>query len=885
MKSPPRWIVRWLEKRLDHRLFDEIYGDLLEDFHRNSTKSHLKANWLFVLSASGYVRYQGLHKISSTPNSNAMSLWQNTFVSSIRNLKRNKLHTGISLLGLIIGFAAATAIFQYTLFERSYDSFHRNADRKYRLTHTFENATSITENATTYLAVKEAIAEVPEIRTSTHFLNIDASIRVDDNIFTNQDMIATNSDFFDVFDFNILSGQIDDLNKPNFVAISETTATTFFGSSQDIIGKQVEIQNLFGLSLNVSIGAIYQDIPENSHLRADFIFPLSQLLTIARNGNFFGNIQYSDLVWRWFGYPTYIEIGEGDSKDLVEQKINSIISRFREPYNAALNQKHSVWLQPIKAIHITPGVQSELKPNNDVAILQLFAAIGFFILLLAWTNHINISTARAMTRAKEVGVRKVLGSDKRQLQLQFLMESLLLNTGGFALAIGLLFILGPYIEGVVAIPFFGNLYQNYGLMTSLFAMVVVGSILSGLYPAISLSNFSLQDTLRGKLKHSRRGTTLRRILVIVQFSCTIFLVSALFTVQHQMSFMLSADLGANIDRTLLITGHSSAASSSTYRSRMSAFQNELKLLPGIEELSISSIVPGIRNGFRVSTEARNGEEAGLFVHRSSIDEEYFDFYDIELIAGRSFHSGQDIDGTTLIVNKKTTEELGFESPELALQQPVIFAGIEHKIIGVVEDFYQLGVQQAVEPISFTLDTAYAGNYISLRTSASNTSAIEQQVQSLFEHFFPDSPFTGRVMENVFMDQYNGEEQFRDLFSMFSIVALAIAILGLVGLSSYIVSQRMKEVSVRKVLGAHDLQLFVLLNREYLVLSAISFVIAIPAATILSSQWLDNYANHITLGPLHFVVPLIIVITSVFLTTLGYTIKLIRVNPATVLKQE
>ncbi|MDN5203077.1 ABC transporter permease [Fulvivirgaceae bacterium BMA10] len=886
--TPPKWITKLLERFLDPYLFNGIYGDLLEDYHDNlQTGKRAQANRIFVLSAMGFIRYHSLLNFQGkNQNTTSMDIWINYFKSSIRNLTKNKRNTFISLLGLVVSFITAVAIFQYCYFESSYDTFHSQSKNLYRVSHIFTNSSNTSQHATTFFAAKDAMSnEIAEIEKATHIFNVTGIIKKDQEVYEEDNVIFTTPQFFEMFGFSLIQGNYQDLEDPDVIMLPQSIALKYFGD-EDPLGKILEIQNMFGENWEMKVAGVFEDFPANSHLKTSIMLPMSRLIHTGEAGNIFGNaITFDQVKWRWLSFHTYMKLTEGADIDGVTESANKIVERNRAPVNAQLNQKHAIWLQPVNEIHTTTGIEMEPFPTIEKKVITLFLLIGIFILLIAWINYVNISTARAVTRGKEVGIRKVMGSYKSQLRMQFLLEPFILNVAALVLAITALVPLIPFLESITDVPFFTSVLDNHLLIGLVIGIVALGSVLSGAYPAFILSNYETIEVLKGKFGFSSKGVMLRRVLVVVQLIFSIFLVASLLVVQSQMQFMLDHELGVNIDRVILIDGPVNEVNNDNYEGKMETLKNELLAISGVQTVSTSSLVPGIENIWRGSTESRNGEEAGVFLHRGFIGYNYMDLYDIQLLAGRNFDRDFETDRTALIVNELTVKNLGFESPQAALDEEIHFTDGSFKIVGVVSNFYQRGVQFAFEPMTFQLDTANTGNYLSVKVATSELNHVAVSIEAAYKNIFPDSPYQSRYVDDIFQAQYTSEQRFRNLFTSFTLVALIIACLGLIGLSSHLMNQKLKEVSIRKVLGAANSQLFVILNKEYVLVGIVSFVLTVPLIMILMQQWLDNYQNRITVHLGFYLVPFFVVMGIILITTLGYTLKVIKTNPAVTLKEE
>ncbi len=885
-QAPPQWIERLLERFLTPGLFRGVWGDLLEEYHENQQQySSVKARRMLVVGALGYLRFPALLKMNFIKSTGMNGIWSNYLLASFRNLTRNKQNTALSLIGLVASFVAFMAIAQYVYFERSYDGFHKEVDRLYRVSHVMKDNAGSTDQAATFYAAKDFLeAAIPEIEKATHvFAANRALLQVGDQLHQVDEVLLTKPGFFEMFHFPVVRGNLEDLANENVVFLSSTVAERLFRDNNPI-GEVMEVQGVFGQTWNARVAGVYEDMPENSHLWAEIILPLAKLEQLTRNGEIFGNNITLDLVqWRWMSFHTYVRLIEDASISDIEKSANEIVATNRSTFNARLNQEHTVWLQDVRDIHTRAGAQAELKPTNDANILNLLLIVAIGVMVIGWINYINLGTARSISRGKEVGVRKVLGSSRSQLKIQFQTESFMLSLVAVLLALLILIPLRPLLEGIVQVPFFHVFILDQQVYLVVLGLMVFGSVISGYYPAQVLSGYKIVDVIKGKLSYSKRGILLRRLLVTVQFGFSLLLLSALLVVHDQMNFLLSSQLGVNIERKILLDGPTNAVQNEDYISRMRTLKNDLLAISGVEQVSVSSIVPGIQNGWLNSTE--NTESAGVFTHRSLIDEDYIDMYDLEIVAGRPLSRDHGMERTNILINEHLASRLGHNTPEEAIHEEVVFADASWKIVGVVKDFYQRGVQVAIEPMTFNLDTAMFGNFITLEVVSSDLAGVNQQIKNVFLGKFPDAPFRSRFLDAVFEEQYQQEERFRSLLSLFTSVAVVIACLGVLGLASYIMNQRLKEISIRKVLGARIGTLFMILNREYLVVGGIAFVLAIPTTYYLMSQWLDGYANRISVSPQYFVLPILFVVAAILVTTLRYTLRVIFVNPAETLKDE
>lgn len=885
MRNPPKSVEWLLAKLLRPELLKGVYGDLLEEYHSKNSHTKWKADLWFLLSGLGFVRFPILFKTRNYQRNPFMNTWKNYFKISFRSLRRNKANTAISVLGLVVSFTSCMAILQYVRFEKSYDSFQ--GSNLYRVSHEMTSSATVAPSAVTFYGARDDFMEqIPGIESATHLMPAGNSIiRMGERVVDQENIIFATPDLFDVFQFPIEEGRIFDRDDPNAIVISRSVADRWFPDG-DALDQIVEVDGLFGFNWNPKIVAIYEDLPANTHLEFSMIIPMQKLIFLSQEGNFFGpNFTFEQVRWLWLSFHTYLKLDQGADPEKVTEIANGIVAKNRQERNALLNQSHEVWLQPIHEIHTTAGIGSEIKPVNDNRIINLFAIVAICILLIGWINYINLSTARSVNRGKEVGIRKVLGSNVIQLKTQFQLEAFLINSFSFLLSVALLLLVAPLLEGITDVAFFSTLFTNYSLFIWVFVGVVVGSFLSGYYPSQVLANFKSIEILKGKLKHSSKGVALRRILVGLQFVFTLFLMSGLMIVHNQMQHMLNMDLGMDISQTVIINAPPQATPDAAYTSKMSTLRTTLGNLAGVQDISIGSMTPGLPNGWRVSTEDSDSERSGVFVMRSLIDHNYFDLYGIERIAGRLFEESYGSEASNVIVNVNTTQRLGFSTPEEAIDYDLRFAGETYKVVGVVDDFYQRGAQFAIEPMIFNLDTALVGGFLAMKVSNDQLSGLLPKFESEFQKAFPRAPFESRLVEDVYAAQYNNEQRFRTLFSLFTSIATIIAVLGLLGLASFLLNQRLKEICVRKVLGAKSSGLFIILNKEYLLINLVSFAIAIPIAVYLMQDWLAGFENRIQLGATYFLIPLVATIVIVLISTVNQTMKVINTNPAKILKED
>ncbi|RYF73128.1 MAG: FtsX-like permease family protein, partial [Cytophagaceae bacterium] len=542
-------------------------------------------------------------------------------------------------------------------------------------------------------------------------------------------------------------------------------------------------------------------------------------------------------------------------------------------------------LQPLRDIHLYSHYIGETEPNGDGKTTYLLLGIAFFIVIIAWVNYVNIATARAINRAKEVGVRKAVGSQRSQLVKQFMVESFLLN----GLAVVLAFILV-----LITIPAFNSLsgqHLTFSLLASarfwlaLLGLFVVGTFLSGVYPAFVLSGFRPVVVLKGRMVNTRQGILLRKGLVVFQFGASLFLLVGTMAVFRQIQFMREQKLGLNIDQTLVIRPPI-VRNDSTYMSQMKSFKDELLRQSAIKSITASTSIPGEPVGWNAGGIRLKGQdESKAKQYRViGVDYDYMNAYGLKLVAGRNFAKSFGTDPSAVIFNKMAIAQLGFQNPTEAIGKEIEFWGKTYTVVGVVDNFHQQSLREAFEPLILRLIPDVQG-FFSVKIAPAESAKTLGTLQSAWNQFFPGNPFEYFFLDEHFADQYRADQRFGQVFGFFTGLAILVACLGLFGLASFTTVQRTKEIGIRKVLGASVGEILQLLYQEFAVLVAISFVVAAPLAWFAITSWRTSYAFRADLNGWLFILPFVGVLTIALLTVSFQTIKAALMNPVKSLQSE
>ncbi|MCG8306533.1 MAG: ABC transporter permease [Cytophagales bacterium] len=898
--TPPQWAVRFLEWYCASELLDEIQGDLYEAFYIRAEKHGLqKARHLFIKEVFLFCKPSSFKKSISTKNlSNMPGLLQNYLKTSFRNTLKDKVFAMINIVGLAIGMAACFLIMQYVLFELSYDRFHENGDRIYRVILKTSQVTNASNHPGVGPALEADFPEVEEYARAVHqsifmgdvaaWSHVDA--KGNEMVFNEEHVYNVDPSFLSLFSFPFVFGDPGNaLSDVSSVVISQTISKKFFGS-ENPLGKTL----LLNGHRSFTITGVFEDVPENSHIKFDILVSF-----FLRNG--WGDGWNPEWDWKWPEYYTYVRLVPQADPQKLEAKFPEFVSKYMGDIMEEFNIENHIHLQALTDIHLkSPNLKKEREAHGSERTVYFLMLIAVLILVIAWINYINMSTSKSIERAREVGFRKVVGASRQQLISQFLFESALVNL----LAITLSFILI-----VVALPYFNQLTgKNIGIgildlillkepwfWFMLTGTFVFGSFLAGLYPAFVLSSFRVASVLKGKFFRSRSGIALRKTLVGSQFVISVALIAGTVMVFKQVSFMRNQELGYVKDQLLVVK--SPSVGDSTFRERLMTFKTELKRKPDIYSMAPSSEIPGKMisqlNGIRNIDE---GVDANAAVFHFYIDQDFIETYGIDLVAGRNFREDESlyprderIIPVPIIVNEKVIESLRYKNAEEAIGQLVHFGlgprDWKAEIVGVVKNHHQRSLKEDYDPILFFPVSGLSGQYFTINLRMQNAPAIISFIEKAYKEAFPGNQFEYFFLDDYFDSQYASDQQFGKVFGLFSSLALIVACLGLLGLSTFMISRRIKEIAVRKVLGATVSGMVYLFSRDFVKLIVIANVIALPLVYLAVQRWLNNFAFQVKIGWVMFIIPVIILLIIALTTVSIQTIKTGSMSPVNSLRQD
>jgi putative ABC transport system permease protein len=783
---------------------------------------------------------------------------------AIRNFLKDRFFSVINISGLAVGISVVLLIGLFIVHELSFDRFHSKADRIYRIATHLEMGGNIADINSTFPPLAKAIeTDIPEVQNAIRLFSLDGLVfKTDEKVFSEDNVLYADPEFLDVFDFELLSGEkTTALSKRNQVLLTPALAKKYFNTTrwEDLPGKSVTI----GAELFDVMGVI-EDAPPNSHFHFNAVVSMES------------SVQGRDESWNSMNLSTYLLLKEHTEIKSVEEKIKDVFLKNMPNFDKL--GKEGIVIESkalgITDIHLKSNIQGEFEPNGSMTTLYIFGSVALIVLLLACVNFVNLVTARSANRAKEVGVRKVLGSASSQLIRQFTLESVSLVFVATLIALGFVELLRAPFNALSGkqLPF--DLLLSPSSIGVLIVFILFLGILAGSYPAFFLSSFKPAQVLKGKVRAGFRSSSLRNFLVTLQFVISIVLITCTFIVQDQLSFMRSKKLGFDKENVLILDNANRLAS-------QESFINDLKQLPSVQNVAGAQFKPiDDYDGIPVTTEL--DKDNRKLVNLSTIDYDFLPTLKYDIKAGRNFSKEMSSDSTGVILNEKAAAYLfGNETP---LDKKIFYDRKEsYTVIGVVKDFNFESLKNEVRPLLF-----FAGGdqrYLHVRLNPGDHQASIKSIEQLWLKQSPDVPFTYSFLDESYTALFKQEMKLGLLFSVFTALALFIACLGLLGLAAYMADQRRKEISVRKVLGATLTEVFVLMSKDFLKIIAVAYIISLPIAYFAMREWLSDFAYRVNVSPLWLVAGGMLVIIVALATVSYQAIRSGLLNPVDALKEE
>ena len=800
-------------------------------------------------------------------------MFKNYVLTTLRNISRRKGFSMLNVLGLSIGLAASLLIMQYVKDEFSYDDFHANKENIYRVQYDrYRDNELVLQCATTFPKVAPALlADYPEVQKACRlYLRYGGGvIRYDDIQMKEANLFTADQSFFDIFSYPLLKGdRATALKEPNTAVVEEETARKYFGNA-DPMGKRIK----FGNREEYEITGVIRS-PENSHLKFSFLLSYPTLVKVVGPD--------AEQAWGWYDFYTYIQLSPGADPKALEAKFPDFIKKYGAEGD---DKKIKFSLQRLTDIHLNSDLLQEARVNGNGRSVYFLSIIAFFILVIAWVNYINLATARAVERAKEVGVRKAIGAGRLQLMGQFIAEALIVNLGAVITAVALMSATIPLFNTLSGKALTTSILTDPTLWYAAAALFLAGSALSGLYPAFVLSSYQPARVLKGSMKGTHEGLLLRKMLVVMQFVASVALIAGTLIVYNQLQFMQNRDLGVDIDQVLVINAPG-VTDTSTYVSQLSSFKSEVKLHTNVQSFTSSSEVPcnliyWTNGGKRIGGDQ---ELPSIVMYRMGIDHDFFNTYKNKVLAGRVFSEDFTADTSNVILNRKAVEVLGFNTPENAVGGQVKIGDDTLTVVGVVENYHQEGLKSNFRQTAFHL-LPENHSYYSVKVQAKDIDQTLAYIKEKYNQQFPENPFDYFFLDTFFQRQYQTDRQFGQVFGFFALLAIFVASLGLFGLASFTASQRTKEIGIRKVLGSTVPNIFLLLSKDFLKLVVVANVIAIPLVVYFMDKWLHTFAFRINIGYWIFLVSAVLTLFIALITVSFQSISAAMANPVKSLRYE
>ena len=787
-------------------------------------------------------------------------MFKNYLKIAFRNIIKQKAYSVINIFGLALGLTACILVGLYIWQDFSYDNYHQNRDRLYRLTtHTTDpagNYSLLQSSARIAPAIKQEFPEIDKI-TRVYFAD-DSLLDYDRTKFYEKEVIFADEEFFDMFSYNTIMGNQDDfLKRKNTAVISQNLAHKYFGDVSPV-GNVMKYND----KLDIEVVGVIEDVPVNSHFSFDIVITYSCL----------NNLSKASWLENWhgtFGSFTYVMLHQETNIELFQEKCGIFLTQKKEIDGIT---KHAVELQPIDSIHLHSEGDDDVNVHSSIKNVLILGSIALFILILACINFINLTTSRAIKRAREIGVRKVFGAYKGQLIGQFLGESILVTFIALGIALVIAELAQATFAQLIGTELIYNIFSNPIIILIVIASTLLIGIFAGMYPAFVLTKYQPSRVMKGNFGKSSSGSNLlRRGLVLFQFTISISLIIITLIINQQTSFMRNFDMGFEKDQVLILK------TPTRIGRNYDVIKRELELIPGVTATSASLGVPVMDSGYGtfLVPDLAN-EEHNFNIAIKSIDEDYLDFYEIPLLAGKrlSDMEGGDFRNLT-VVNEATVKQLGFASNEEALGNSYTIAfgdrdgRYKPEIIGVVKDFHFKSMKSEVSPL---LLMRWSGLYkeVSIKMSSQNMPETMKGIKELWENLYPNHPFDYTFLDEKINNLYKAEEKSYQVISIFSSIAILIACLGLLGLTFYTTEQRRKEIGVRKILGATIPNIIQNISAEFLKLVMIANMIAWPVSYLLVNKWLAGFPYKVEINIIVFITAGAIAL-GISLITIGYTV--------------
>jgi putative ABC transport system permease protein len=868
-----KWTFRILKSFCPPQLLEEIEGDLIQKFERDSkTLGERRAKRRLLWNTIRFFRPGIILRNKLSLQSQPLMIL-NYLRFSFRSMHRHSVFTFINITGLAMGIAVCLLMLNYVSFEKSYDTFFPRSKDIVRVSYSrlIDNELQYSK-AQIFPAVGETLkSEIPAVENYTRLFpvttHVEAVMMIEEDgeqkTFLESSIYAVDSTFLTIFPLDFIEGDpLTALNGENKLILSESSALKYFGES-DAINKIIHWEGMG----DWIVTGIYKDLPVNSHVQFNFLTSWM-------------NVYEDRSAWNWDGFYTYVKLQPNANLAEVESTMQKVLTTKIESSENANRATASFFLQPLEDIHLHSNLVGEMQVNGNERTIEVLQLVAVFILVLALINYLNLSVARAIRRAKEIGVRKIVGSSRYQLQLLFFTESFLINLISLATALTLTIALLPVFNSLTGKQMEMVVLLNPIFISFVLALLVIFSIFVGFYPTRNLASINPIQAMKGGKLSNLNGQFIRRALLSVQFLTTILLISATLIIQRQVSFMQSQKLGFDVHQNVVIKTISGpgAEMDSTFTNQINLFKSRIKDQPFAVNATITSSIPGRENEWLGRLRKSEDNPELISTSRIRVDTDFIETYGLKLIAGRNF---ADENPKQIILNETAVAMLGYKNAQEAVGNLLMGSS---EIIGVVNDFHERSLQEPILASMYTPGQGYM-KFITVKINSTDVTETIESLQKQWSTIFPDKPFDYLFLDEFFNRQYQREQQLQKVFGYLSAIGLSIACLGLFGFTYFMTYQRTKEIGIRKTLGATMLNIIRLLSTEFAILLIAAGVLAFPISYYASNFWLSNYPVRIWLGSADFILPILVVAFCAFASILFLLIRSANTNATEALKHE
>lgn len=868
--TPPKWIIKLLEWICPYHLLDEIEGDLYEYYadvaqKRNKNTANRKALGFLILSTPRLLLNRKYYQ------STAIDMLKNYVVIAFRNIKRQLGYSLVNIFGLAVGLACCILIGLYVKHELSFDRFHTEVENVYRVDLTFRSAQGEKKTFMTPTALLPTLKrEFDEVKHGVRVFDVGGFspviLQYGNVKYQEPEFFFVDSAFFDVFSFKLLAGNPSKcLTEPRSVVLTEYSAKKYFGDT-DPMNQVIKVDGN-----DYTVTGVVENAPDNSHFQLAFLASFSSLRAAKQE------------IWGSANYATYIRLSSNKNVNSIKQTLNE---KVKETIGEGESMSLIFGFMPITDIHLRSDISDEMQPQNSITYIYIISVIGVLILLIACINYMNLATARSVERAREVGMRKVLGAVRKQVFVQFLGESAIVTALSIIVALIFVNIAMPSFNSLTGKEIVTEDLLNTSVLTGLFITFLFVSFVAGAYPALSLSSFSPGSILKGNFTRSKTGNWMRQILVVFQFSISIFLIIGTLVVWKQLDYVKNKKLGYDKENVIILP------TDGNVNKNFETIVTELTKRPDVVGVSISSESPvNIGGGYTLSVPGIIDNP--ISVNAVAVDKRFVGNLGMTLLEGRHFNEADlklvskenwEEREYAFIVNEEVLATLLIDEREKILGQKVNLNGRQGEIVGVIENFHSTSLHRKINPLVLMLEPSQY-NMLFVRLETDNLQKTLLAVEDEWKRIVPDRPFVFEFMDEEYDAMYRSEERLSNVFTVFAVLAIVIACLGLFGLVAFAVEKRNKEIGVRKVLGASVPSLFFLISKDFSKLVVIAFVISAPIAYWLMQEWLADFEYKTTIGVWPVVISIVCTLFIALLTISYQSIKAALLNPSETLRAE